>query len=295
MILVAGGTGVLGSAIVRRLLEQGRSVRVMTRALERGRALAERGATLVTGDLRDPASLRAAVHGATHVITTANAFVGKGGDTLAAVDEQGTSDLVDAAREAGVRQFIFTSALLPEAAANIDFFASKFRAEDYVRSSGVGYTILRPTALMETWAQIIGEPLIKTGKTQIFGSGMNPINFVAVEDVAAVAVMTIDRPDAMNASVDIIGPENLTLLQVADIFDRLTGTRGRRTHLPVRVMLMLAAMIRPFNPIIARQVKGGAMMATAPLACDPAPMLARYPMTQTTMEAWARAKYAGVV
>jgi uncharacterized protein YbjT (DUF2867 family) len=291
MILVAGGTGVLGSAIVRRLLDQGRSVRVMTRAVERARALARHGAEVVEGDLRDPASLGRAVEGTTRVITTANAFIGTGADSVAAVDEQGNRHLIDAARRAALRQFIFTSALLPDSATNIDFFAAKLRSEEHLRRSGVPYTILRPAALMETWARIIGEPLVRTGKTIIFGSGTNPVNFVAVEDVAAVAVMTLDRRDALNASVEIVGPENLTLQQVADVFERVTGRTGRRTRLPVPIMRALGAIAGSFNPVFARKLKRGVMIATLPQSFDPAPMLARYPITLTRLEDWVRARY----
>jgi uncharacterized protein YbjT (DUF2867 family) len=291
MILVAGGTGVLGGAIARRLLESGRPTRVMTRRRERARALEDRGAEVVVGDLRDRASLDTACRGATHVITTANAFGGTGPDSVLAIDERGNRQLVDAAGAAGVRQFVFTSALLPEAYRAIDYFAAKFATEDYLRESGLTWTILRPTAFMETWAPIIGEPLVRTGSTRIFGSGRNPLNFVAVEDVAAVAVLTLDRPDARGAYVDVGGPENLTLLDVAAIFEQVTGRTGKRTHLPVPLLRVLGTILRPFNPVFARQVRAGALVATVPQTFDPAPMLARFPVRLTRLEEWVRSRY----
>jgi uncharacterized protein YbjT (DUF2867 family) len=291
MILVAGGTGVLGSAIARRLLSRGDSVRVLTRRRERARSLEEGGAEVVTGDLRDRRSLDLACVGATHVISTANAFVGTGDDSVQAVDERGNRHLIDAARAAGVRQFVYTSALLPDTYRTIDYFAAKFATEAYLRASGLTWTILRPTAFMETWAQIIGEPLVRTGSTRIFGSGLNPVNFVAVDDVATIAVMTLDRPDACNSSVDIGGPENLTLLDVAAIFERVTGRTGTRTHLPVPILRLLGTLVRPFNPVFARQVRAGALMAAAAQAFDQAPMLAKYPVSLTRLEEWVRARY----
>ncbi len=291
MILVAGGTGVLGSAIVRRLLDSGRKTRVLTRHRERAAAHEQRGAEVVVADLRDRASLDAACQGATHVITTANAFAGKGGESVPAIDERGNRHLVLAARAAGVRQFVFTSALLPEAYRAIDYFAAKFATEDYLRASGLAWTILRPTAFMETWALIIGEPLVRTGSTKIFGSGRNPINFVAVDDVAAVAVMTLDRPDACGASVDIGGPENLTLLEVAAVFERVAGRTGTRTHLPVPLLRVLGTLLRPFSPVFARQAAAGALIATVPQTFNPGPMLARFPVRLTRLDAWVQARY----
>jgi uncharacterized protein YbjT (DUF2867 family) len=294
MILVAGGTGVLGSAIVRRLLESGKPTRVMTRRRERATPLEERGAEVVVADLRNRASLDAACRGVTHVITTANAFGGTGAESVPTVDERGNRQLVDAARAAGGRPVGFTSALLPEAYRAIDYFAAKFATEEYLRASGLTWTILRPTAFMETWAQIIGEPLVRTGSTKIFGSGRILVNFVAIDDVATVAVMTLDRPDALDAHVDIGGPENLTLLDVATIFEQVTGRTGTRTHLPVTLLRVLGTLLRPFNPVFARQVRAGALIATVPQTFDPTPMLARFPVRLTRLEEWVRARYGGL-
>ena len=291
MILVAGGTGVLGTAIVRRLIESGRPVRVLTRRRERARTLESAGAQVRIGDLRDRSSLAEACHGATHVITTANAFMGTGAQSVDAVDELGNRNLINAARTARVKQFVFTSARVPDAYRAIDFFAAKVHTEAYLRESRLPWTIIRPTAFMETWAMIVGDPLVRTGRTQIFGSGRNPINFVAVDDVAAVVVMTLDRPDALNAVIEIGGPEDLTLLEVADIFERVTGRGGWRIRLPVPVLRALAAVVPWINPVFGRQVQAGLLAATLPQTFNPAAMLTLYPITPTRLESWVRARY----
>lgn len=291
MILVAGGTGTLGSAIVDRLVAQRRAVRVLTRNPARAARWAG-SVEAVQGDLRDAPSLQRACAGATHVMTTANAFIGRGAESVSAVDEQGNRHLIDAAKAAGVRQFVFTSALLPETYRRIDYFAAKFATEDYLRASGLVWTILRPTAFMDTWAALIGAPLVTSGKTTIFGAGATPANFVAVDNVADVAVLTIDDPRAVNAVVEVVGPENLTLDQVADVFERVTGRTGKRTYMPVPVMRVLGTLARPFNPVFARQVQAGALMATTPTPADPARMLARYPVELMTLEQWVRKRYA---
>jgi uncharacterized protein YbjT (DUF2867 family) len=287
-ILVAGGTGTLGRAIVKRLLERQRAVRVMTRNPEAAAGLRDDGAELVRADLRDPASLAAACAGVTHVVTTANAFVGRGADSVAAIDEAGNRHLIDAARQAGVRQFVFTSGRLPAEFKAIDYFAAKARTEEYLRQSGVPFTILRPTAFMETWAQMLGEPVLGKGKVTVFGAGTVPINFVAVDDVAEVAVMTLDRPDAVNAVIEIGGPENLTQLQVVEVFERLAGRPAKRSHTPAWLMRLLHPVVRPFNPVLARMIQSGALTATVPQPFDSSAMLARFPIRQTRLEDWAR-------
>lgn len=292
MILIAGGTGVLGRAIARRLLLTGHPVTVMTRDTRRAEDLKSLGAALVAADLRHAGSLRGACEGVTHVITTANAFTGRGDESVAAVDVKGTRNLIDVAREVGVRQFIFTSALLPDVYRSIDYFAAKFETEEYLRASGLTWTILRPTAFMETWAAMIGDPIARDQPVRIFGSGRNRLNFVAVDDVAAVAALTIDRADALNAVVEIGGPENLTFLNVVEVFERLTGTRARRRHLPVPLLRAMAPLVRPLSPVFGRMIAAGVLSATVPQPFDAAPMLARFPITPTRLEDWARAHLA---
>lgn len=291
MILLAGATGVLGGAIADRLLYEGRALRLLSRKAERVQPYADRGAEIAVGDLTDRASLDRAMRGVTHVITTANAFLARSKKVLDAVDVRGNRSLIDAARSARVRQFVFTSAWLSDPFLTIDYFAAKRGTEDYLRTSGVPYTILRPAAFMETWAAIIGEPILKSGSTRIFGSGTNPINFVAVDEVAAIAVQALDRADAINASVDIFGPENLTQLQVAALFERITGSPARKQHLPVPMMRVMARVVRPFNRAFARQLAAGALMASVPQAADPGSSRAGWNVPMSRMEDWARGKY----
>ncbi len=265
----------------------------MTRDTRRASKLKALGAELVAADLRHPGSLRGACEGVTHVITTANAFAGQADETVAAVDVQGTRNLIDVAREVGVRRFTFTSALLPRAYRSIDYFAAKLDNEEYLQRSGLTWTILRPTAFMETWAgMIVGDAVVKGERVRIFGPGKNPINLVAVEDVAAVAALTVDRTDALNASVEIGGPENLTLLQVVHTIECVTGKNARLTRMPVTVMRVMAPLVRPFNPIFARMIEAGALTATIPQPFDPAPMLRQYPIALTRLEDWARERYS---
>lgn len=292
MILLAGATGVLGGAIARRLLDERRTLRLLVRNPSAAAALAARGAEVAVGDVTRRDTLDAAMRGATHVITTVNAFLAPTRRALEAVDLQGNRNLIDAARQAGVRQFVFTSAWLPEPYYAIDYFGMKRQTEAYLRASGLPYTILRPAAFMETWAMIVGDPILKTGKVQIFGDGTNKVNFVAADDVAAAAVESLDRPGALNAAVDVFGPENLSLLDVAAIFERLAGAPARKQHLPVPVMKLLSAVVRPFNPVFARQVKAGALMASVPQEVQPGQGW----VGRTRLQEWAgRARAFGVV
>src|SRR3712207_6813787 len=121
MILVVGATGVLGGMITRKLLEQGNDVRILVRPQSNYRPLVEAGAQPVFGDLKDRSSLDPAVEGIDTVVTTANSASRGGDDTVQSVDLEGNRNLVEAAAQAGVKHFIFTSALGADASSPVPF------------------------------------------------------------------------------------------------------------------------------------------------------------------------------
>src|ERR1051325_7760210 len=113
MIVVAGATGILGSAIVERLRSRGHPVRALVRstsAPDKTARLETAGAETHTGDLRDPASLDALCAGATAVISTVSIILtAQPGDSFSDTDGAGNVALIDAAARAGVEHFVFVS------------------------------------------------------------------------------------------------------------------------------------------------------------------------------------------
>jgi NADH dehydrogenase len=164
----------------------------------------------------------------------------------------------------------------------MELFRMKHRAEAALRESALAWTILRPTAFMETWATLIGEPLLRTGKTVIFGRGHNPINFVSVSDVARFAELAVVDPALRGAVVEIGGPENLSLRQVVDVFAREGGRRGTARHVPLPVMRLASVLMRPINPVIARQIRAGIVMDTVDMSFDARDRSQRYPAIPIT-------------
>ena len=193
MILIVGASGRLGSVVARLLLAQGKAVRAMTRTPLNLAHLQEIGAEVVSGDLRNPASLLSACQGVDQVLAAAHALVGQGDNNPHTVDDAGNRHLIDAARTAGVKHFIFVSVQGASPTSPLEFFRIKYRTEAYLRTSSLSYSILRPCAFMDLWAQLIGQPIIEQGKTTIFGRGNNPINFVAVEDVARFVSIALEQ------------------------------------------------------------------------------------------------------
>src|SRR5947207_8757532 len=198
MILIVGASGRLGSVVAEHLLAKGKPVRAMTRTPLNLAQLEQQGAEVVSGDLRNSASLLSSCEGVEQVLAAAHALVGKGDNNPQTVDDAGNRYLIDAAKAAGVKHFIFVSVQGASPDSPLAFFRIKYRTEEYLQASGLNFTILRPGAYMELWAQLIGQPIREQGKTTIFGSGNNPINFVSVEDVARFVTITLDDARACN-------------------------------------------------------------------------------------------------
>ncbi len=289
MILVVGATSRVGKQAIPTLLAHGHTVRAMTRTPEKAEALKQLGTEVVQGDLRDPASLAWACAGVEKVLTAAHGFnPGPADNNPHTVDEVGNRQLIDAAKAAGVQHFVFISILGVTPDSPMELFRIKYATEQYLKASGLSYTILRAAAFMEFWGAMVGEPILKSGKTTIFGNGNNPINFVSAADVAAFAVIALEDANARNQTINVGGPENLTLNQVAALFEKVGGQPAKKSHVPLPMMRIMRVAARPFSPMLSLQITGGILMDTENQTCDMATTLQQYPVKLHRMEEVAR-------
>jgi NADH dehydrogenase len=266
MILVLGATGRLGGAITQRLLARGERVRVLLRRDSMADRLATQGlatapstltaagAEPVYGDLKDPASLHVACRDADVVITTANSALRGGADNPESVDRHGSRNLIEAARDARVRQFVYVSAQLADPQSPVPFLRSKGKTEEALQHSGVPYTILAPNAFMDVWiAMVVGIPALSGGEVVVVGRGDRKHSFIAAADVAAFAVASVGNPAALHQKLVLGGPEPLSFRDAAAIFARVLGRDVRvrsvepgtpMPHLPETMAAMLAGFDR---------------------------------------------------
>ncbi|AHG89765.1 NmrA family protein [Gemmatirosa kalamazoonensis] len=288
MILVVGATGILGGEICRRLTERGESVRGLVRATSR-RETVERltsiGVETVEGDLRDRASLDRACDGVDAVITTATTTLSRQpGDGVVTTDQNGQLALVDAARGAGVRRFVYVSY-----SGNFDDDEALTRAkrtvERAVRESGMTYTILRPSVFMDIWLSPALGFDYGAGRVTVFGSGEAPISWISLGDVAEFAVRAVREPAADNAVIELGGPEALCPNDVVRIFEETAGRPFQVERVPEEALRAKQAaateeLDRAFATLMVGFTGG-----------DPIPMdetLRRFPATLTTVRDYAR-------
>ncbi len=206
-ILVVGATGYLGGIIARRLLQRRDAVRIAVRPNSDFSQLVEAGAEPVPADLKEAHSLAAACTGVEVVITTANSARRGGEDTTETVDLVGNRNLIEAAREAGVRQFIFVSAYQADVSHPVPFLQAKARTEETLRAGAMNYTILAPHIFMDVWIPIIvGSALQQNRPVWLVGSGERRHSFIAVSDVAEFALAAIGNQTARNRRIPLGGP-----------------------------------------------------------------------------------------
>jgi NADH dehydrogenase len=224
MMLVAGATGRLGGMVTQMLLAQGQPVRILARSHSPYQPLADAGAQVVLGDLKRRGSLDAACHGADIVITTASAGQRGGEDTVETVDWEGSRNLIDAAKTAGVKQFICVSVAFADANSPVPIWRAKGKTEDYLRKSGLPYTIIAPNGYMEVLlALVVGMPAMLGQPVTIVGEGRRKHSYISLGDVAAFILASIGHPAAINQKLLLGGPEPLSFRDAVAIYEHVLG------------------------------------------------------------------------
>ena len=223
MILVAGATGITGSMIVHKLLARGERVRALVREGSDYSALEEAGAEVAIGDLKHALSVRQAMEGVDRVVSTATASSRGGEDTIEAVDRIGTASLIEAAREAQVRRFVYISAWGFDKEMPVAIARAKAENEVRLAESGIPYTILRPCLFMDVWiGWVIGSQLMNDSKVRIVGNKETKFGFVAAENVAHLAVAALGEPRAENATITLCA-DVATFRDVVKRIGKITG------------------------------------------------------------------------
>jgi uncharacterized protein YbjT (DUF2867 family) len=247
MILVTGGTGFVGSRVVHGLRAEDRPVRVLARNPKDAETLANWGCQVVEGDMTDAASLRRAVTGCEAVIDLV-AIISGSREDFERVMIRGTRDLVAAAKDAGVKRFVLMSALgVGERTKDLtQYYHAKWDEEQAVQSSGLEYTIFRPSfvfggdggSLPIYIRQVRWSPVIT-----VIGDGTRRLQPIWVDDVAAFFVKTFSIPEAVNRTFELAGPDVVTWDELYERIRRVLGKKRAKIHMPYGLVRAGAAVV----------------------------------------------------
>src|SRR5450432_469477 len=273
--LVTGASGFLGSHVARQLVARGEDVRVLLRPSSQNRAIADLSLEYVTGDLREPVSLDRALAGIRRVFHVAADYRlwARRSQDIYDSNVGGTKNLLEAAKRAGVGQFIYTSTVATIAVDRPQrptegteskleemvghYKRSKWLAEREVLSAGNdGFQVIvaMPTTPVGPWDW---KPT-PTGKIIVdFLNGNMPgyvetgLNFVGVEECAAAHLLVAEK--GLIGQRYLLGGENLTLKQFLDLIARITGLPAPKLKIPHSLALGVAYANTAFSRLIGKE------------------------------------------
>ncbi|MFQ6058924.1 MAG: complex I NDUFA9 subunit family protein, partial [Anaerolineae bacterium] len=247
--------GFVGSHLVKRLASQGKAVRgLVHNPVKARRRLAGIELELVQGDVTEPVSLRRVMEGVDTVIHLVAIAIEKGGHTYEAINYQGTLNVMEAARAAGVKRFIFMSQLGADSRLPYPFLRSKGMAQEAVAGSDFAWTIFRPAVIFgpeDQFANVLARLILLTPLVfPIVGHGRTRFQPVWVEDVARCVVAALEDEGTVGQIYELAGPQVLTYEDMVDIVMETIGARRLKLHVPVPLLrpvvkLMEAALPRP--------------------------------------------------
>ncbi|MFQ5942202.1 MAG: NAD(P)H-binding protein [Anaerolineales bacterium] len=257
MVLVTGGTGFLGRAVIRQLSRSDHQVRILMRPSRRSPELpAGIPVEAAISSLLDKRGVRAAMVGVDNIVHLAGAERGGLETGLRAVDIEGTRVLVEAARQAQISRLIYVSHLGAEPSSAFPALRAKAKAEDTIRKSGLPYTIVRSSLVYgegdrftSSLAMLLG---ISPGIFPIPGDGRTAIQPVWVDDLAMCVAWSLDEQAMIGQIYDVGGPEFLTLRQVVEMVMQATGSRRwlvSASPLYLRGITWLFQRVLPYPPL----------------------------------------------
>ena len=218
-ILVTGGTGKLGSEVVRALLRRGASVRVLTRNKE---AQLPHGAEAAIGDLLDPDSVRSALNGVDKLFLLVGNVAGELTQALLTVA---------VAREAKVKHITYLSVYQAERFPDVPHFIGKYTVETSLKAFDTPFTVLRPGYFFQNDAQL---------KPVLTGAGLYPapigkagIAAIDVRDIADAAVVSLTTDGHAGKTYNLVAPDPLSGPSAAAIWSEALNREVRYADLPM--------------------------------------------------------------
>jgi NADH dehydrogenase len=252
-VLVTGAAGLVGTHSCRRLAERGWQVRALVRNVSKAEVrLVGTGAEIVAADLRDAAAVMAAVRGADAVVHLAAIAIERAGEDYKSVNTNATATVLDAARAFGIRRFIHMSQNGASSASPFPFLQSKGVAEDLVRTSGLAFTVFRPSVIFgleDEFVNVLAR-LVRLSPVvyPLPGGGVARFQPVSVENVAAAIAIALEDDATIGQSFTLGGPVPLTLREIAVVVLKAMHAHRMLVGVPVGALKPLVAIAQKVLP-----------------------------------------------
>ncbi len=251
-VFLTGSTGYVGNYVLRALIDHSYRVKCLVREGSRGKIRTRDGYEIFRGDILDYDSLLTSIKGCDVVINLVGIIreFPRKGITFNKLHYIATRNCVDAALELGIKRFMQISALGTRKNARSLYHKTKYMAEEYLKKSGLTYTIFRPSLIFgkeDISINLIAEKIKKLPIFPVFGKGRYNTQPVSVQNVAEGFAKAIDCKEAFKTIFELGGPKKYEFNELLDAIARTLGKRVWKLHLPVFVIKPLIWLIGRFS------------------------------------------------
>ena len=244
-LLIIGGTGTLGRQVVKQAIDEGYQVKCLVRNLRRGTFLRDWGAELIYGDLSIPETIPPSLKDVNVIIDAAT--VRPTDDYNAEkIDWQGKIALIEAAKLANIKKFIFFSVLNANENQTIPLLDLKLKVEKRLQDSGLNYTIFRCPGFFQGLINEYAIPILENQKVWQLGES-KPIAYVDTQDAAKAVISSLVTSKSDYKSFSIVGPKSWTSQEIIELCERLSGETAQISYIPFIALGTLRKFFRFFE------------------------------------------------
>lgn len=244
-VLVVGATGTLGRQVTRRALDEGYKVRCLVRNFKKASFLREWGAELVEANLCNPESLPPTLEGMDVVIDAATTRP-TDSQRMQKVDWDGKVALIQAAKAANIKRFIFFSILECEKHPDVPLMDIKHCTEKFLAESGLNYTVLRPCGFMQGLIAQYAIPVLEGQTVWVTGEAA-PIAYMDTLDIAKFAVRSLSVPETENRIFPVVGTRPWGGYEIIRLCERLSGQDAKVARMPTGLVRGVRRIARFFQ------------------------------------------------
>jgi len=263
-IVVYGGTGYYGRSVVKRLINKGESIRVVSRNRESAKKIFSDNVDIFQGDVTNIETIIRSLEGVDRVVICLSAMSRKLIRQMKAIEGDAVFNIIEEAEKAGISRLVYMSGYemreqLLKKLKITDFGAIKIAVETKIAKSSLNWTILGDAPAYEIFFAFL-----KNGRMTVPGGGFKAIPSISAEDVGEITAQTILRDDLNRQRLKLTGPHAYSFPEVAAIISEISGRKVKHIAIPLSIINIVSFVLIPFIPFVRYLYKSLIMLNNFP-------------------------------